>query len=304
MAAEVTNEELIKRLRVAEEGTSEAADIIGQLWEQNMGLVRWTVHRVTGLNQWEPGFEDMEQQAYFGFYAAAYAYDPAAGLAFATVLSKRVKWELYRYYERGSFTIRIPAFMRRRLKKCAETRRRLEAETARAVSYEAALASMGLSPSAIAGTLDALRKLETASLEAEAYSSEDGDSVSLLDKLADDTDIEDDVVERVWQKELHALLMKALQDIPEDMAAVIVRRYFHGVSFSRIAEEKGLTRAALQERKAAAFQTIRAGRYGAELAEFMPSMSKKERADRQIRKDRAAVARLLLSDTEKELLAL
>lgn len=90
----------------------------------------------------------------------------------------------------------------------------------------------------------------------------------------------------------------------EDTAAVIVRQYFHGVPLARIAKEKGMTRAALQERKAAAFQTIRAGRYGAELAEFMPSMSKKNKADRQIRKDRAAVARLQLSDTEKELLAL
>lgn len=303
-AAKATNEELIERLRAAGAGTPDAAAIMGQLWEQNAGLVRLTVHRVTGLNQGEPGFEDMEQQAYFGFYAAVYSYDPAAGLSFSTVISKRIKWELCRYYERGGFTIRIPAFMRRRLKKCAETRRRLEAETGRAVTYEAALLAMGLHPAAVAGTLAALRKLETSSLEAEAYGSEDGDSVSLLDKLADSADIEADVIERVWQRELHAALMTALQDVPEDTAAVIVRQYLHGVPLGRIAQEKGLTRAALQERKAAAFQTIRAGRYGAELAEFMPSISKKNRADRQIRKDREAVARLQLSDTEKELLAL
>lgn len=302
--ARPTNEELIERLKAAGEGTPDAAVIMGQLWEQNAGLVRLTVHRVTGLNRGEPGFEDMEQQAYFGFHAAAYTYDPVEGLAFSTVLSKRIKWELCRYYERGGFTIRVPAFMRRRLKKCSETRQQLEGETGRAVTYEAALSTMGLHPAAIAGTLAALRKLETASLEAEAYGSDDGDSVSLLDKLADDTDIEADVIEQVWQKELHALLIAALQDVPEDIAAVIVRHYFHGVPLIKIAKERGLTRAAIHERKAAAFQTIRAGRYGAELAEFMPSMSKKERADRQIWKDRAAVARLRLSDTEKELLAL
>lgn len=129
-------------------------------------------------------------------------------------------------------------------------------------------------------------------------------AVSMLDKLADGTDIEGDVIERVWQRELHAALMSALQDVPEDTAAVIVRHYFHGIPFGRIAEEKGLTRQTLHERRTAAFQTIRAGRYGAELAEFMPSMSKKNKADRLIREDRAAVARLQLSDTEKELLAL
>lgn len=303
-AAKATNEELIERLRAAGEDTPDAVAIMGELWGQNIRLVRLIVHRLTGLNVGEQGFEDMEQQAYFSFHAAAYAYDPAEGLAFSTIFPKRIKWELCRYYERGGFTIRIPTYMKQRFRDCAKKKRELEKEAGRAVAYEEALNAMGLHPAAVAGTLAALRKQETASLEAEAYGSEDGDSVSLLDKLADGADVEADVIGRVWQQELHAVLMSALRDIPEDTAAVIVRHYFHGISMARIAEEKGLTRTALQERKATAFQTIRAGKYGAELAEFMPSMSKKERADRLIREDRAAVARLQLSDTEKELLAL
>ena len=303
-AAKATNEELIERLRAAGEDTPDAAAIMGELWGQNIRLVRLIVHRETGLNRGEPGFEDMEQQAYFGFHAAAYAYDPTEGRAFSTFFPWRIKYELHRYYERGGFTIRIPAFMRRRLKKCMETRRQLEAETGRAVSYEAALTSMGLPPSAIAGTLAALRKLETSSLDAEAYGSEDGDSVSLLDKLADGADMETDVIERVWQRELHAALMSALQDVPEGARGIISRHYFGGMSIGHMAQEYSITRQAVYDREQKAFRSIRAGRYGAELAEFMPSMSKKERADRLIREDRAAVAQLQLSDTEKELLAL
>lgn len=303
-AAKATNEELIERLQAAGEGTPDAAAIMGELWGQNIRLVRLIVHRETGLNRGEPGFEDMEQQAYFGFHAAAYAYDPTEGRAFSTFFPWRIKYELHRYYERGGFTIRIPAFMRRRLKKCMETRRQLEAETGRAVSYEAALTSMGLPPSAIAGTLAALRKLETSSLDAEAYGSEDGDSVSLLDKLADGADMETDVIERVWQRELHAALMSALQDVPEGARGIISRHYFGGMSIGHMAQEYSITRQAVYDREQKAFRSIRAGRYGAELAEFMPSMSKKERADRLIREDRAAVAQLQLSDTEKELLAL
>ena len=303
-AAKATNEELIERLQAAGEGTPDAAAIMGELWGQNIRLVRLTVHRLTGLNVGEQGFEDMEQQAYFSFHAAAFTYDPAGKWKFSTYVAKRIGWELCRYYERGGFTIRIPTYMKQRFRDCAKKKRELERETGRAVTYEEALNAMGLHPAAVAGTLAALRKQETASLETELYGSEDGDGLSILDKLADGTDIEGDVIERVWQQELHAALMSALQDVPEDTAAVIVRQYFHSIPFSRIAEEKGLTRAALHERKAAAFQTIRAGKYGAELAEFMPSMNRKERADRLIREDRAAVARLQLSDTEKELLAL
>lgn len=306
MAAGATNEELIERLQAAGEGAPDAAAIMGQLWEQNAGLVRLTVHRVTGLNRGEPGFEDMEQQAYFGFHAAAYSYDPAAGLAFSTVFPKRIKWELYRYYERDSFTVRVPAFMRRRLKRCAEIRRQLETATGRAVTYEAALSTMGLHPAAVAGTLAALRKLETASLDAPRGddTDRDGDSVSLLDKLADGADIEADVIERVWQRELHAALVTALQDVPDDAKGIISRHYFSGMSIGHMAQEYGITKQAVYDREQKAFQSIRAGRYGAELAGFMPSISKKERADRWIKRDREAVTRLQLSDTEKELLAL
>ena len=303
-AAMATNEELIERLQAAGEGTPDAAAIMGKLWAQNIRLVRLTVHRLTGLNVGEQGFEDMEQQAYFSFRAAAYAYDPAEGLAFSTVFSKRIKWELCRYYERGGFTIRIPAYMKQRFRDCAKKKRELERETGRAVTYEEALNAMGLHPAAVAGTLAALRRQETASLEAEAYGSEDGDSVSLLDKLADGADMETDVIERVWQRELHAALMSALQDVPEGARGIISRHYFGGMSIGHMAQEYGITRQAVYDREQKAFRSIRAGRYGAELAEFMPSMSKKERADRLIREDRAAVARLQLSNTEKELLAL
>ena len=303
-AAKATNEELIERLRAAGEDTPDAAAIMGELWGQNIRLVRLIVHRLTGLNVGEQGFEDMEQQAYLSFHAAAYAYDPAEGLAFSTIFPKRIKWELCRYYERGGFTIRIPTYMKQRFRDCAKKKRELERETGRAVTYEDALNAMGLHPAAVAGTLAALRRQETASLEAEAYGSEDGDSVSLLDKLADGADMETDVIERVWQRELHAALMSALQDVPEVARGIISRHYFGGMSIGHMAQEYGITRQAVYDREQKAFQTIRAGRYGAELAEFMPSMSKKERADRLIREDRAAVARLQLSDTEKELLAL
>lgn len=300
-AAKPTNEELVERLRAAGDGMPDAAAIMGQLWEQNAGLVRLAVHRLTGLDTWEQGFEDMEQQAYFGFHAAAHSYDGSDGIRFSTYAFSRIQWELCRYYERGSFTIRVPAFMRQRIRACMEKKRQLEAETGRAVSYEAALIAMGLHPTAIAGTLAAIQKMETVSLDKPI--SDDGDG-SLMDILADSSDIEASVIEPVWQKELHAVLMAALGEVPEDARAVVVRHYFGGVPYTRIADEYGLTVQAILNRARKCHNTIRAGRYGPELSEFMPSISGKERADRMIRKARAEMERLQLTDDEKGLLAL
>lgn len=301
-AGRPTNEKLTERLQAAGQGTAEAADIMGELWAKNTGLVRLTVHKLTGLNQQEPGFEDMEQQAYFGFHTAAYAYSPEAGIKFSTYATRRIRWELCQYYERNSYTVRIPAYMKKRLRNCMEKKRQLEAETGRPVAYETALKALCLSPAAISGTLATLRKLETASLD--STNTGDADGISLLDMLAAGEDVEEAALSQEWHRELHELLFAALQDIPTDTRAVIIQHYFNGRPFARLARERGVTAQTLYNWQAAAFQSIRAGKHAAALAEFMPSTSSKARAERQIRADREAVEQLRLTDKEKGLLIL
>lgn len=299
-----TNEELIERLQAAGRGTPEAAEIMGELWEGNAGLVRLAVHRLTGLNQQEPGFEDMEQQAYFGFHAAAFAYTPDTGIKFSTYATKRIKWELYKYYENNGFTVRIPAFMKRRFRECMKKKQELEADTGRPVTYEAALKALGLSPAAISGTLAAFRKLETASIDSMRGSETDGDGVSLLDMLEADGDTEEAALSQEWHRELHELLFAALRDIDTDTRAAIVQHYFIGQPFEKLARERGVTSQTLYNRRSAAFKSIRTGKHAAALAEYMPSTSSKARAERQIKADREDVERLRLTEEERGLLAL
>lgn len=284
------NEELTARIQAGE------TEAIAELWEQNLKLVKSTVRRVSGLSERDSGFDDLEQQAFFGFRAAAYAFDPAAGVKFSTYAAKRIEWELCRYYEQNGYTVRLPAYMRRRIRDCLEQKRRMEAAAGHSVSYATALEAMELSSSAIAGTLAAFSRMETVSLDTEA-------GVSVLDMLAsEETWVEELVIGQEWQRELHELLIKALEDIPEDIRGIIRRHYFGGVSIARMAEESGQQRQTLYYRESAAFRVIRAGRYGAELAEFMPSMNHKARADRLIRRE--TLERLELSQEEKEMLAL
>ena len=297
-AAKTTNDELLAWLR----SNGNSGEVMARLWENNQGLIRMIVHNVTGLTEREEGFEDMVQQSYFGFASAAESYDPASGVEFSTYAANRVKWSLCRYYERNGYTVRVPAYMRRRIRDCAERKRQMEAETGRAVTYAAALEAMGLSPAAIAGTLAAFQKLETVSMENSGGG--DGEGLSLLDRLAAGEDVEDAAISQEWHRELHEMLFKALGDLPEDSRRLIVQRYFQGVSAARLAEEIGCTRQTVFIRQQAAFQAIRAGRYGPELAEFMPNERKRAQAERYIQMDRVKLAQLQLSDSERGLLAL
>lgn len=297
-----TNEELVERLQAAGQGTPEAAEIMAELWERNIRLVRWNVHALTGLCADQPGFEDMEQQAYFGFYDAAYSFDPAAGLKFSTYAANGVKWELCRYYENNGTAIRIPTAMKQRLRLCTRKKREMEAEAGHAVTSEEALNALKFTPAAISVTLSAMKKLETASLDAEMGDS--GDGLSLLDMLSDGTDMAETVLQQEWKTELRTALFKALQEIPEDTRTAIVRHYFSGATISYMAEARGITRQTLNNRINAAFQSIRAGKYGQELAEYLPDTNSYGRAQRRIRQDRDALARLQITDDERGLLAL
>ena len=81
----LTNEEQVKKIQALERGAAESTRLIENLWVQNCGLVKTIVHNVTGLNAGEPGFDDMEQQSFFGFHAAIYTYDPAADIKLSLI---------------------------------------------------------------------------------------------------------------------------------------------------------------------------------------------------------------------------
>lgn len=138
----ITTEELLAWLH----SDGDSGEGMAQLWERNQGLIRMIVHNVTGLTKREEGFEDMLQQAYFGFHAAAQTYDPEAGSKFSSYAAQRITWELIRYHEQNGYTTHIPGYIRRRFRDCIAKKRQMEAESGHSVSKRAAIEAMGLSP--------------------------------------------------------------------------------------------------------------------------------------------------------------
>lgn len=302
------NAELLEKFRYAAPGSAEASETMAALWETNQALIRYTVHNLTGLSPSDQDFEDMTQQAYFDFVVAVQTYDPNAGAEFSTYAAKRIRWGLCRYYNMNGYAMRIPAFMKQRIKLCLEKKRELEAKEGHAVSYAAALQALNFSPTATQGVLTAIQRIDMISLDEPAggNNGKDGsaEGVSFLDRIAACEDVEEAATVQVWHQELHDVLMLAVMDLPQEAAVLIIRRYFQGVPLIRMAEELGVTKQAIYAKKRAAFRAIRSGRYGEELAEFMPDMSGKARAERLIKEAREKVEHLKLSEGEKELLVL
>lgn len=289
---------MIAKLQQADPETAAAADILAELWTQNAGLVRQTVHRMTGLNYHDPDFLDMEQQAYFGLHAAAYAYDPAGKLKFSTYAVKRIEWELSRYYSGNGYAVRVPAYMRKRIKDALRRRREREQAEGRRVPLESVLADMGLSPQEVQTTLAAYQKAEIQSIDAPAPGT---DGLTIGDTIAAEDSTEGAGMGQEWHRELHSTLRCALQEVPA-ARGVIVRHYFSGVSLAAQARETGLTLEALRQREHRAFRKIRRGKYAAALAEFASTESERQRMARLIEREREALELIDLSERERGLL--
>lgn len=292
------NAELLKQLQKTERNTPAAAEIMGALWENNLPLIRKTVRWVTGLSDYDDGFGDMVQQAYFSLASAAYSYNAFLGTEFSTHLVNRIKWGLYRYHDNTGYTVRIPSSMRQKINACLEKKRQMEIVEGREVSFAEAIKASGFSPD---DTMAAIQKLKTVSLESSA---EDQEGHALQDVLPSDENLEEDVVAREWQHELHELLFAALDTLDDDVHQVIDAHYFQGVAVSALSKRLGCGRHAIYFMEQSAFRCIRSGEYGKLLAEFMPDMRSKDKAEWLIQRDRSELERLQLSDREMDLIAI
>ena len=85
----MSNEELVAEIQAG------AVDLMGQLWEQVAGLIKWKAKRITTVLEGGPGrsveFEDLCQSGYLAMVAAVNTYDPAAGGSFSTWLMYHLK---------------------------------------------------------------------------------------------------------------------------------------------------------------------------------------------------------------------
>lgn len=85
----MSNEELVAKIQAG------SVDLMGQLWEQVEGLVKWKAKRIMTVLEGCPGrgveFEDLYQSGYLAMVAAVDTYDPASGASFSTWLMYHLK---------------------------------------------------------------------------------------------------------------------------------------------------------------------------------------------------------------------
>lgn len=289
------NESIVKQIQT---GQGNRNELLERLWTDNLSLIRKIIHELTGLEHWKwsdrQDFEDLEQQAFLGLLDCIPHFDSTKGTKFFTFATAYIRKSVYKYYDRASQALRIPAYMRKRIRDYIGEKERLR-EKGLPPTDEMIQERLGMSDNALRETLLAIRKLDLQRLDSYLNES-DKESGTVLDMLDSIENTSETATESVHDRELHDLLRSAIQSLPKTEREIITARHFQRMGTSQIASAMNCTSQNVSQHAKSAYKKIRIGKYGKELATFLP-----ERASLQAEK-RIQDEFKELSEQERDLL--
>lgn len=275
------NEQIVSQIQ---SGVGDRQELLTELWVSNMGLVQKIIHQATGLqrNVHRQDFEDLEQQAFIGIMEAVRRYDPAAGVKFFTYAESYIRKSIYKYYDKNGQALRLPAYMRKRIKEYTQAKENLRSK-GQSATIENIQKILSWSDNAIRSVVETIRKMEMQSLDSYLNES-DKDSGTVMDMIASSECVSDDALANPYAEELHIELQKALAELSGREQLVLKALFYQGYSEKTIAEYMGCTRQNISRIKTEAFKQIRTGKYRNTLLSFL-SVSAAKRARKKIVQD-------------------
>ena len=294
---EWNNEEIVQQIK---RNQGDKTELIEKLWLENLGLIRKIIKELTGLDYYvfadRQDFEDLEQQAFLGILEAISKFDSNTGNKFFSFAPYYIKKSIFKYYDVSSQAIRIPAYMRKRMKEYVEAKRQL-GEQNKIVTEEMIQACLGWSKKAQKETVRAIEKLELLQLD-KVFDENDKASDTLLELIASEEDIDALALECTYDKELREILYLAIQSLPQKEQQVILARHFQQRNNKNIAEILECTAQNVSKLAQMGYQRIRTGKYRNELLTFLPEGERK----RAIKRIQCDLKNLHLQEEERSLL--
>lgn len=244
----MSNEEIVEQIQNGIEVTANQE----RLWKKNRCFVALCIKRHVGSCA-SQDFNDFMQEGFIGLIEAASSFELKRGVKFLTYAEYIIRKSIYRYNGLNTNMVRIPEYLKTRMRKLATFKQEYREKFHREPKPEEIQEALCISYRSLCHLEKTLMNMSTRSLD--EYISDDGGS-SLLDMLSTDERIDELAGDGELQKELHEELEKALSILDDRTALMIRCVYYQRNSYAKTAEIFGCSHQAVNERIRKGFYRI------------------------------------------------
>lgn len=257
----MTNEEIVEQIQTGIQVSANQE----KLWKKNKGFVIQCIKKYVGDCD-KQDFDDFLQEGFLGLLEAAHSFDIGKGVKFLTYAEYSIRKFVYCYNGLNTYMVRIPEYLKTRMRKLAAFKQEYREEYHREPDLEEITGALCISYRSLCHLEKTMLNMSIKSLD--EYISDDGDT-SFIDMLSTDEKIDELAGFSEYQRELHEELEAALSILDNKTALMVRCVYYQGNNYAKTAEIFGCRRQAVNERIKKGFYKILHSKHREQLESFM-----------------------------------
>lgn len=257
----MTNEEIVEKIQ----NGIDVSDNQERLWKQNKKFVSYCIKKYVGGCE-QQDYDDFMNEGFIGLLTAAMKFNKEKGTNFLTCAGWYIRSALYKYNGTNTYTVHIPEYLKSRLKKLIEFKRKYRAEFCREPEPKEVQEALCISVHSLFYLEKTLLSMQTRSLDEYIYT--EGEE-SLIDIISSDKQTEELFGRSEYQRQLHEELEKVLNTLDERTALMIRCIYYQNRNYTKTADIFRCTKQAVNTRVKKGFYKIVNSKYREELESFM-----------------------------------
>lgn len=256
------NEELVIRIKNRED----TAENMNQLWQQNKAFIHLLALKYAAYEE----IEDLEQEGFIGLCNAVDGYRADAGIPFLNYAAFWIRQAMVRYIENCGSCVRIPSHMNSKIKEYKRIQALYRQYYGRIPDDREMQNLLNISCEQLKSIQHGLNMKYVDSLNREINSKDEGEICCLGDNLANNENIEIQVLNRIEAEELKSAVWSLVDGLPDMQAAVIRMRYMEGKSLKESGQKIGLKAEKARRLEQKALRELRMPGRREVLIEFLP----------------------------------
>lgn len=243
----ISNEQLVARIR---SGENEAGNMLA-LWQQNTGFINKMALKYSGYAE----MDDLNQEGYIGLCEAVRHYEIDSGVPFINYAAFWIKQTMQRYIENCGSVVRIPVHARQEIRDYKRVLNEYRKYYGKEPSDREMRHFLHVSEEKLDQIKKAVQMGQIRSLS-EPISNDDSD-MSLSDMVASGEDMEEDCIRRMDFQKMRSVLWEEVDELPDQQAQVIRKRYLNGCTMEKVGHELGIGTSAARNLQDKAMRSLR-----------------------------------------------